>query len=530
MTDSSAFTEAQALYSEGRFAESASRCRAYLSTAPGDAAAVRLYARIAESMGMSSEAIVVYQRLLELLPEDNDALNAIAWHQHQNGDLKLAVDSAKKALAASPRSPLTLLTSGTVFLAAGDPERGESLLRQAVAAGASSLRVNEVLTQHYLTLGEFDKALMLSRETIKAYPDSALGYLSLARAKRFHEEDEDARKLRTLIEQDGSLRAPFANSPRDRAQALGALYKMASDLGRHQAAWDYLEEIKKPLRLAAAADVIGLNGALYGRVTSVFTSRFMEESRRTGSAATDPIFVVGLPRSGTTLLERLISASPRVVAAGERTEIEDIRKVLCARLGSDEQDIDALTKAAPGSWNSAAAEYLMRVRRNISPSEFFVDKMPGNFVNLGFIRCLFPRAKIIHMHRHPVANCFSLYEQDFGARLQYNLDQQTLGRYYLQYRDLMEYWRQNLPGGFLEISYEDLVADFPSTARCVSDYLEIELSPDALEASQTSGAVRTASQFQVRQPIYTTSLHKWRDYKSYLTPLMEVLKPTLDEA
>ena len=478
---------------------------------------------------MSSEAIVVYRRLLELIPNDADALDAIAWHLHQNGDLTQAISAARQALAVSPESPATLLTAGTVLLASGEQEQARSLLEKAVAVGAPELRVNEILIQHDLATGDFDRAASLSRAMAKADPDSARAFKSLARSKRFTSEDGDTRLIRTLIDENGQLRASMEGSSRDRAEALWALYKMESDLGNHEIAWNHLEQIKEPLRKAATNDVIANNETFHAKVTSVFTKEFLQQRSQSASKASDPIFVIGLPRSGTTLLDRLISTSSRVVAAGERTEIEDVRKVLCKQFGHDENDVGALGSTSLNAWNSAAAEYLMRVKRNLPPAEFFVDKMPGNFVNLGFIRSLFPSAKVIHIHRNPMATCFSLYEQDFGARLQYNLDQETLGRYYLQYHRLMEHWRQSLLGGFFEISYEDLVSDLTSSARALSEYLEIELDPEAMTSSQVDGSVQTASQFQVRQPIYTTSLNKWKDYAPYLSTLKETLAPVLED-
>jgi hypothetical protein len=229
-----------------------------------------------------------------------------------------------------------------------------------------------------------------------------------------------------------------------------------------------------------------------------------------------------MPRSGTSLVEQILASHPQVFGAGELAEIRDIALDLPQLLQSQKPYPDCLAELDGDSAAQAAGRYLGRLAELSAAT--VVDKMPHNFLHLGLISRLFPRARVIHLRRHPLDTCFSCYAQDFGERHAYSRALGALGRTYVAYRDLMAHWRAELELAILEIDYEDIVADLEPAARRLVDFVGLDWHPDCLRFHENRRFVASASYDQVRQPIYDRSVGRGARYRGHLGPLVKELK------
>jgi hypothetical protein len=239
-----------------------------------------------------------------------------------------------------------------------------------------------------------------------------------------------------------------------------------------------------------------------------------------------PVFILGMPRSGTSLLEQILSSHPDIFGAGElkfMTGVLDNIEVAGRRIGLNDTE-PVFEHALNASWEMRGQRYVEKLQKLAGkPYKRIVDKMPGNFTVLGLIHAILPNAKIIHSRRHPVETCLSNYRIHFAEGQLWSYNLRELGRHYKRYAKLMDHWRREFPDAMLDVRYEDIVADVEGQAKRIIDYLELDWNDNCLNFYNTDRPVRTASVTQVRKPIYTTSTNRWRKYEKYLGPLLEEL-------
>jgi hypothetical protein len=245
---------------------------------------------------------------------------------------------------------------------------------------------------------------------------------------------------------------------------------------------------------------------------SSYTHESVSRLPRSSHSSDRPIFIIGMPRSGTTLVEQILASHPDVYGGGELKEISTM--VSSVRLGGlRQEDCDAL-----------ARQYLKHLSELSATARFVTDKMPQNFLHLGFISLLFPQAHVIHCIRDPRDTCLSCFFQDFGYAHAYRYKQEVLGKYYNQYQRLMRHWRDVLDIPILDVSYEALVADQAGSTRAMLEYCDLEWDDRCLRFYENTRIANTASLDQVRRPVYTRSLGRWRHYEPYIQPLLASLK------
>lgn len=519
------FQKALALYREGRLGESGAACKQYLQRHPRDVEAIRLYARLAEGLGKSEEAILIYRKLLALAPRDAPSLAALSWHYYQGGDYHDARQAAEQALALSPRLATPHWVLGAVALAEGAEAQGLEWLEQARSLGLDERVVDGAIFQDLVARGRFTEAADLARRLVKRWPTNAAQYAKLAQVADLAGDDGDRRLVRSLLDAGGRLRPEFTRDEEDLADACQALYQLALSEGDSERAWQHLETMKGPSRRAFPPESRLKACADFGRLKTLFTRDFLAARQSCGAVAPDPLFIIGMPRSGTTLLERVLATAPGVEPAGERPELSRLQQALCARYGRNQYALEALAQVPPEAWAGLGEAYVEQVRRSLPASAHFIDKMPGNFIHVGLICVALPRAKLVHIHRDPMATCFSLYERNFGVLHPYNLDLESLGHYYLQYRDLMDHWREVAPGKLIDLRYEELVSDPEAVISRLGEQLGLRLDAAALAEAQGTGTIRTASYWQARQPVHSGSIERWKAFRRQLEPLAEILAP-----
>ena len=312
----------------------------------------------------------------------------------------------------------------------------------------------------------------------------------------------------------------FVYSPEDQKVELHfALAKAYNDLKRYEPAFEHLQKgnaIKR--RRVSYGEALDME---FSRaIAASFTSELFETRRGAGDPSDVPVFVVGMPRSGTTLVEQILASHPSVFGAGELMYMYRLAESGHAG-GNFPFDIASLPDDALRRFGGF---YAARVRALAPQAKRIVDKLPANFRLVGLIRLALPNARIIHVRRDPLDTCFSCYSKLFSQNLDFTYDLGELGRYYKAYDKLMEHWRNVLPeGAMLEVQYEDLVSDFEPQARRLIAYCGLEWDDGCLSFHKTVRPVRTASAGQVRQPVFKTSIGRWRPYREHLRPLLDAL-------
>ncbi|MCZ6912502.1 MAG: sulfotransferase, partial [Proteobacteria bacterium] len=255
---------------------------------------------------------------------------------------------------------------------------------------------------------------------------------------------------------------------------------------------------------------------LVGRIITTFDREFFDSFGPRGSQSEQPVFIVGMPRSGTSLVEQVLASHPRVNGAGELRFIEQASRTPVGLYPDSVSTLDARALEA------AAEEYLKQLRDRGGNIRHITDKYPANFLHIGFIRLLFPRASIIHCRRNPVDTCLSIYFQDFATANLYANRLEDIGAYYQCYQRLMEHWTDLGTDRLLTIDYEDLTADLEGQVRTMIEWLGLEWDPACLDYTGNPRAVSTLSRWQVRQPVYQSSVERWRRYEKHLGALLEL--------
>ena len=307
--------------------------------------------------------------------------------------------------------------------------------------------------------------------------------------------------------------------------ALGLEYEGQKDYAR---AFENFEKCNMVQRKLESYDPVDTE-TNYERTIELFNDEFLHKNTGVKESEVTPIFVVGLPRSGSTLIEQILASHSQVDATHE---LGDLMRVLQAVHRKSRKKGDKFPNSLAGisrdEWADIGTEYLNRTAVFRDKAPYFVDKNPNNFPFAGFLKIAIPNAKIIDARRHPLDSCFGSYKQLFASGQRFSYDMSEIGEYYLQYRRLMEHWHKIMPGYVLDVQYETVVADLESQVRRILEFCELPFEENCLRFHETERAVRTASSEQVRRPIYASSVNLWRNYEENLETLVHILPPILE--
>ena len=464
--------------------------------------------------GRLQAATTLLKAGVAFLPEDADAICRLAQALARLGETNAARACLRHPAIARTQSPQALLGLAHVYQGLGLHAQALELMERARALG---LDTPDFRYFHALQLqfnGRMDAVEAELEACLARGPTFGRASLTLARLRRWNEDDNHLDFIARRI-------AEVEPGSEDHASFEFARYKECEDLGRLDEAWAALERANAIMhaRLAQhAQDEAALFDALVARCTprwlAAATHRFEGPM---------PIFIVGLPRSGTTLLERILGAHPQVASAGELADFPRQLRQVADCHGHPLLDAALLQALETADFAEVGRRYLEQTQWRAGDKAFFVDKLPPNFQLAGFIRRALPQARIVHMVRAPMDVCFSNWRAMFGDSYAYSYDQGQLAAYHHQYARLMAHWREAMPGVVHDVHYAALVGDTEAEARRLLDYCGLPWDEGLLDGRHNAAPVATLSSAQVRQPIHTRALEEWRRYERQLQPLRAAL-------
>ncbi|MBU6297019.1 MAG: sulfotransferase [Alphaproteobacteria bacterium] len=495
----------------GRHADAVSVFERAVEHAPDSAAVLTNMGDALGAVGRIDEAVSCFERALALEPtlvparfNLGKALTTMERHEE-------AVTQFQRVFDEQPDYPDALFSlAKSLFAALRAAEALEAFERLA----ATEPRLAAVGAGHALkALGRLDEALAAYERAVALAPASPSLHLAISDLRHFGEDDPQTAAMEALLPDA----ARFNDA--ERVALHFALAKAYEDVGRYQQAFEQLRAGNAHKRRMLAYDETAVLGQLRN-MENVFTADLIAQRRGHGNPSELPVFVVGMPRSGTTLVEQLLASHPRAFGAGERRYWLDLLEQ--GRAG--ERFPFGFAALPEEDLRRLGSLYAERLKAHAPQAERIVDKLPANFRLIGLIHLALPKARIIHIRRDPMDTCFSCYAKLFINSLEYSCDLGELGRYYRAYEGLMAHWRRVLPeGAMLEVQYEELVSDFEAQARRIVGYCGLDWDARCLSFHSTERPVHTASAAQVRRPLFQSSVGRWKPYAEWLAPLREAL-------
>ena len=509
------------LINEGKLLKAENVCRAFMRQNPKDIEGMRLLAEIGVKFRVLDDAEILLESAIVFAPDHRPARFEYASVLKQRQKFELALQQTKILLEAEPENPAFKGLHASILSALGEHEAALKLYHSMAESAPSRHLVFNSCGHALKTLGRIDEAVEAYRQAYRAKPDFGDAFWSLANLKtyRFTEVEQ---KLAEAAE------ASEETSLDDRIHCCFALGKCFEDAQDFENAFRYYERGNR-LKHETSRYTIERNNLEIDLQIETFTPEWFEASTGKGCSENAPIFIVGLPRSGSTLLEQILASHSQVDGTLELPQIITLAHKLNGRRRSDEvPDYPAIVRELePRHFEKMGRQYLQETRVYRADAPFFTDKMPNNFRHIGLIKSILPNAKIIDARRHPMGACFSGFKQLFAEGQEFTYGLAEIGNYYRRYVDLMDHWHKVLPGEILTVQYEQVVDDLDTQVRRILAFCDLPFEESCLSFHKTERAVRTPSAEQVRQPIYSSGVEHWRNFEPWLEELKSALGPVL---
>jgi tetratricopeptide (TPR) repeat protein len=512
---------ASSLFYDGDLAPAEVMVRRFLLSRGDHPEAMRLLARIAVAREVLDEAELLLEAVLDLAPDYRAARYDYAdcllkRHKHAQ-----ARDQVERLLGLAPDDRQYRALAATIAVGLGEHEKAIALYRAMLAERPDDADVNLWLGHALKTVGRVPEAIDAYRAAAAARPDFGDAYWSLANLKTY-------RFLDAEIAQMAAAEAAPTTALVDRYHLCFALGKAFEDRDEVEESWRHYERANALRRSESRyrPEIVETNTRLQ---IEVCTADFFAARRGWGSPAPDPIFILGLPRAGSTLIEQILASHSQVEGT---QELADIQRMVLGLQGPD-PDLDhplypgALSDLTREQVLSLGEKYLADTRVYRSGRPLFIDKMPNNFRHIGLIHLILPKARIIDARRDPMSCCFSNLKQLYAQGQDFAYGVELIARYYRTYLDLMRHWDEVLPGRVLRVQHEDVVADLEASVRRLLTYCDLEFEPACVAFHATKRSVRTPSSEQVRRPINRDGLDQWRRFEPWLGPLETALGDAL---
>ncbi len=515
--------EAAVALVENRVAVAEALLRDYLKQFPTDVAAIRMLAEVAARLGRLDDSEILLTRCLELAPSFSAARHNLSLVLHRQHKPTQALVEINRLLEGEPRNPGYRNLKAAILSAIGEYGQSIELYSDVLAEYPNQAKAWMSYGHALKTAGRLDDSLNAYHKSIALMPQLGEAYWSLANTKTFRFSPSDMDNMRAQLKRNDL-------SDEDRYHFEFALGKALEDVRLYAESFEHYASGNRLRRSLVRYDANETSGHVR-RSKAFYSKQFFAERTGLGAPAPDPIFIVGLPRAGSTLLEQILSSHPSVEGTMELPDISFIAGTLGARKKRSQTSKYPETVANLGAdeLRALGEQYLQQTRiQRKTEAPFFIDKMPNNFAHVGLIHLILPNAKIIDARRHPLGCSFSNFKQHFarGQLFTYSLD--DMGRYYRDYVELMAHFDTVLPGRVHRVIYEQMIDDTEAEVRRLLEYCGLPFDERCLRFYENERAVRTPSSEQVRQPIFRDAVEHWRHYEPWLDPLKDALGPVLE--
>ena len=510
---------ATAMFSEADLVPAERIVRDYLLKHGNHVEGMRLLARIGLAMDVPDDAELLLEAVLAMAPDYHAARHDYARALLQRRKHVQAIEELDKLLKIDPRNRVYRTTYATACVGVGDHERALALYRELLVEAPQAADLHLSVAHSLKTLGRPQEAIEAYRAAAAARPNYGDAYWSLANLKTYRFADDEIARMRaeeaaetTQLVDRYHLCFALGAALESRADYAGSFfyYERGNALKKSESGYRP-EPIERNVRLQAA----------------ICTCEFFAARQAVGCDSPDPIFIVGLPRAGSTLLEQILASHSKIEGTMELADIPRLVHELQGR----EPDSDnpryprVLAELKPEDFRKLGEKYISDTRVYRTGRPYFIDKMPNNFRHIGLIHLILPNAKIIDARREAMACCFSNFKQLFASGQEFTYGIEDIARYYRSYIELMEHWDTVLPGKVLRIQHQEVVEDLEGNVRRILEFVGLDFEPACLEYYKTERSVRTASSEQVRRPINREGVDQWRNYEPWLKPLREALGP-----
>ncbi len=513
--------EAAAALLDNRLAIAERVLKNFLKHFPTDVAAIRMLAEVAARIGRFADAEALLRRCLELAPSFMPARHNYALALLRQGKVAESLAQVDLLLRSDPHDPGYRNLKAAVLGQLGDYTETIAAYEGVLRDYPNQPKVWMSYGHALKTAGRRADGIAAYRRSIEQMPELGEAYWSLANLKTFRFTDDDLAAMRAQLARPDL-------GPGDRLHFHFALGKALEDAGDYAGSFAHYAEGNRLRKAQMGYDADDTTERVR-RAKALFTADFLAAHAGSGCPAPDPIFIVGLPRSGSTLIEQILSSHSAVEGTMELPDLSGIALRLAERRGRNDPTRypECLGEMDEGQLTALGEEYLARTRvQRRTDRPFFIDKMPHNFFHIGMLRLILPNARIIDARRHPLGACFSGFKQHFARGQPFSYGLEDLGRYYKDYVDLMDHFDRVALGAVHRIHYESMVENTEGEVRRLLAYLDLPFEEACLRFHENDRAVRTASSEQVRQPIFREGVDQWRHYEPWLGPLKAALGET----
>jgi tetratricopeptide (TPR) repeat protein len=503
---------------EGRREEAERIYRRVLRENPKNVDALRLLALIASAAGRADDAEAMLRKAVELAPDFLLALLDLGRLCKEQDRFADALACFDRMIALEPSQPQAHYQRAATLARASFTPEAIASYRRCLALRANHPGALLGLGHVLKAVGNYEGSVAAYQACIEAVPGSGESYWSLANLKTYRFDDT------TIAEMERRAVDPDVK-PSSRVNFLFALGKAHEDRGDFERAWERYRAGNEAQRATVSYDPVQTE-VMNDRLLATYTADFLAAHAGSGNPDAAPIFILGLPRSGSTLLEQILASHSQVEGTSELPYVGRVATSLNRNRGDGINYPEAMRELRPDHVRSLGDDYLAQARthrRTAAPR--FIDKMPNNFPNVGLIALMLPNARIIDARRHPLDACLSCWRQLFAKGQNFTYDLTEIGEYYLQYQRMMDHWAATLPGRVLTVQYEEVVSDFEPQVQRLLDFCGLPWEDACLRFYESERPVRTPSAEQVRQPIYDRSVGHWKHYEQHLAELVAVIAP-----
>lgn len=507
----------------GRFEEAESTLQSALRKNPENIDAMRFLALVyydQDKKLLDAEALL--RRAIAIAPDFHQALGNLGRVLMDNGKLTEAIGMYRRQVELKPENDDAWTGYGRALAQAGQVEEAEKAYRKSLEIRPDAPSVHMSLAHMLKTLGQQDEALIEYRKSIEYNPALGESYWSMANLKVFRFTDEEVQAMEEQLRCDDlgeEARVHFLF-------ALGKAYEDRKDYARAWSNYDQGNQLKRSCVVYDPEE----NELHLENIRDTYSAEFLASHEGAGHDAADPIFIVGLPRTGSTLVEQILASHSQVEGTAELPNLGKIANSTGKYRPDGLAYPNTLETLTDRDFAAYGKEYLKQVERHrVLGRPFFIDKMPNNFIHVGWIKLILPNAKIINTRRHPMDSLLGVYKQLFAKGQNFTYDTLELAEFYRCYDRIMSHWHDVLPGYILDVHYEDTVTDLEGQVRRILDFCGLEFEENCLRYYETSRPVKTASSEQVRQPIYTSALGLWQKYGDDLAEWQDELRDIIEK-